>query len=157
MKKLVILIIFITIGFVMNAQDSTKYVTDSNVEKLVDKYSGKIEATVVALSESLEQSVDHVYKILVRQQYVKAINGVGILLILLILGAMTYKLLTHEEAFDNAGDLEIRGFLGVISLGLTLLFLLIFFAGDFYTDITQGFINPEYGALQDIFELISKL
>ena len=72
------------VAFSVNAQDST-LVTNTNVEKLVDKYSGKIEAAIVSLAESLQQPAEHVYKVLVKQQIVKAINGLGILLFLLIL------------------------------------------------------------------------
>ena len=44
--------LFFTIG-VTYAQDSTQYVTNTNAEKLIDKYSAKVENAIIALAEVL--------------------------------------------------------------------------------------------------------
>ncbi len=54
-------------------KDNVELVTDSNVEKLVDKYSTKVTVAIQGLAKSLQQPAEHVYKILIRQQLLLAL------------------------------------------------------------------------------------
>ena len=150
------IVLFSTIGY--SQTDSTSYVTDSNVEKLVDKYSAKIEATIVSLAEQLKQPAEHVYKIMVKQQYIKAFEGILVLLIVILFGYLTIKYASNIEdweygtVYENKPTYSIGAFyVSSISLFIAILVLLV---GQYPMDIIQGFINPEYGAIQDIINLI---
>jgi len=87
MKHILLLItLFISANtFAITEKLDSGLVTNSNVEKLVDKYSAKISATIVSLAESLKQPAEHVYRILVKQQVVKAITFTISLLLGIIL------------------------------------------------------------------------
>lgn len=159
--KQILIIITLFIGINTYANDTTQYVTNSNVEKLVDKYSEKLSATITSLAQSLKQPAEHVYKILVKQQVVKSF-GYSLFLLL----AITFILLfcynikrakwLEDDTYNrrdypgetwnsNATLTIITGILALIFIGLS--------AGFFYP-MLQGFLNPEYGAIKDIVEMI---
>ncbi len=173
MKKLVLMIFLIGSMFMINAQDST-YVTNSNVEKLVDKYSSKIEAAVISLSESLQQPAEHVYIVLIRQQYVKASIGLSYYLLTIIFAFILYHVFERSrwketsgyytqdwksrEVYDEHEKTETYNRYSTLTLFIGAITIILFIGAAVNTsNILQGFINPEYGALQDIFELIGKL
>ena len=80
MKKLIFILLLLIGGLVVSAQsDSSQYVTNSNVEKLIDKYGGKLEATVISIAQTLKQPTEHVYEVLVKQQVVKSIQALIII------------------------------------------------------------------------------
>lgn len=72
--------------------DSAQYVTNSNAEKLIDKYSEKIESTIVSLAQSLKQPAEHVYKILVKQQIVKSYIKLAHLLVEIMILIVVFKI-----------------------------------------------------------------
>lgn len=168
MKKILFLIAVIFVIMASCCQnvtaqnDSTsqsEYVTDSDVEKLVDKYSGKIEATLTSLAETLKQPTEHVYMILIKQQYVHAtLYSLCWIFTFILIYAFSkvypksrwkehssYLHIPEDEKFNKYATLSL--IYGVLSL----VFLLI---SIFNTDvIIQGFINPEYGAIMEIIEL----
>ena len=69
MRRILIALFCFGLLFNVTAQDT---VTDSDTEKLIDKYSEKISATVTSLAETLKQPATHVYGLLVRQQVLKS-------------------------------------------------------------------------------------
>lgn len=157
MKKL---LLFLLLSFIINIgysqQDSTSYVTNSNVEKLVDKYSTKLEASITALAKELKQPAEHVYKILVKQQIVLSFSYLLIFLLTigLIIGFipfMRYGLkgdTQYQYYSSNFGKYDglvgLAVFWGIlIIVGLSASVILL-------PDILQGFLNPEYGAIKDI-------
>ena len=152
MKKILTvlaIVLFSTIGY--SQIDSTTYVTDSNVEKLVDKYSAKIEATIVSLAEQLKQPAEHIYKIMVKQQVVNSIAWL-IIGLLCISTAFTRKFWLNR--IEKEQDDDMGWVMGLILLcivpsmiGITVLIVQL-------DTIVTGFINPEYGAIQDIINLI---
>lgn len=145
MKKLFIIVclVFIT-GVSFAQQDSTKYVTNSNVERLVDKYTDKIEVAITSLAQELKQPVEHVYKLLVKQQVVKAATWtVAIIVALLVtIGLWILWYFDKEEKDEWWG-------LPVFVTGI----LCVLIAGTLST-ILGGFINPEYGAINEIIDWI---
>lgn len=152
MKKILTvlaIVLFSTIGY--SQTDSTYYVTDSNVEKLVDKYSAKIEATIVSLAEQLKQPAEHIYKIMVKQQVVNSITWliIGLLCISTVFTIKFWSNRIDKEQGDDTGWV-----MGLILLcivpSIVGILVLIIQSGT----IVTGFINPEYGAIQDIINLI---
>ena len=144
MKNIILLfMLFFTIG-VTYAQDSTQYVTNSNAEKLIDKYSAKVENAIIALAEKLQQPVEHVYKVLVRQQLVWGIGtllGICIGFSFILLGIIVLNKWDWDE--DIAIFMQITGYI------ITVISLILFFIYGL-----TGLINPEYGALKDIISMI---
>jgi hypothetical protein len=144
----------------VSAQSVAKtQVTESTVERLVDKYSGKIEATLASLAESLKQPVEFVYTVMVRQQYVKAVTHCVIILITILLLIAFYKLLkygfkpykedsSYSNFYENDALIAPTVILGFMAVGM---FLYSIIGMDC---VIQGFINPHYGAIKDIGELI---
>jgi len=167
MKKLfLIFIMFISFSVMGNVEKtenlqsnstSKEYVTDSNVEKLIDKYGEKLESALFALSESLKQPVEHVYNILIRQQYVKAFSGIVLFIISIILIVLCIVFAKNVDDWDVLiipdGKSKASPAFAVIFGVCGLITSIIFFAGGYFSDILQGLINPEYGAIMDILKL----
>ncbi len=144
MKRLILILLLFTVSFAVYSQDSTKYVTDTNTEKLIDKYSEKIGDAITALADKLQQPAEHVYKILVRQQVVW---GVGTLICIFLGILLLYLGIAGENKWDMDDDFCL--FLQVIGIMVTLISLILFFVYGL-----TGLINPEYGALKDIVNMI---
>ena len=160
MKHLITILLFVFVTSMVTAQvDSTAYVTESNIEKLVDKYSGKIEATIISLAESLKQPAEKVWTILIKQQYVKASMGIIVLLIILLFGYLSIKYANNVKDWDRGYVYDDKptysigaAVISVICLFISIIVLLF---GGYPNDILQGFINPEYGAIKDIVNLFN--
>lgn len=141
-KLLLILLLFIT--FISYGQtDSTQYVTNSNVEKLVDKYSEKVEAAFVALADKLQQPVEYVYKLVVKQQYIKGISSILFLIVSIIIFYLGYKQGEKENWEDGPWVLPLcLGGLAIISA------IAWFFASGL-----ACLLNPEYMAIKEIIKM----
>ena len=148
MKKTILLLTTLLLLFYANAsedvtKDTAKYVTDTNAEKLIDKYTEKIEAGISALAESLKQPAEHIYDVLVRQRVIEAwkwICIIGLNLFLTILFAIVLKGFKGSE-----GDTDALRFI-VLIFGIITFIMIIFGLNP----ILSGFINPEYGAIKEI-------
>lgn len=142
MKKLVlILLLFIT--FISYGQtDSTQYVTNSNVEKLVDKYSEKIESAIIALADKLQQPVEHIYKLIIKQQLIKGISSIIVFFIGLIITTIGVILIFKD--YDEGGTV-------LTTIGVFILLTgIIWFCVSGVTCL----FNPEYAAIKEIIRMI---
>lgn len=127
--------------------ETSQYVTESNAEKLIDKYSAKVDAAITSLAKSLKQPAEYVYKVLVRQQLVQGYINLFAFLLFFILGVtliiLEYKIPDtpwYDVTFFNAG--------GIILLVIAFIALLIFiFLG------ASQILNPEYHAIKEILEV----
>lgn len=135
--------------YTMAQKDSVQstLVTNTNTEKLIDKYSEKITASVAAFSEKLKQPAEHIYKVLVKQQVVKACSTLSILLI----GILLCSLAIYGGIKSEWEDPEFYSLFCIFG-GLIGVVAVLYGVVNF-TDILQGFINPEYGAMQDIISI----
>lgn len=153
MKKLKILLIGMLIITSTNAysqSESAKYVTNTDTEQLIDKYTEKIEAGILAISEKLKQPAEHVYGVMLKQQFIRGWSwalamGGGIVLSLLFF-AIGNRLEKQEE-YD--------GFYGTCYF-LCVLFGIVTFIGfvGFLTTGLSSIINPEYKVINEIMEWI---
>src|SRR5574344_549072 len=144
MKKVLILLVFFFVGYATYSQtlninkegvsvnletdvkDSTfkaesdsGYVTNTNIEKMIDKYGSKVSAAIVAIAKELKQPVEHVYEILVRQQIVKSIADLFLFIVTIVLSYISIKSVTHPKAeWKNDGNVYSIGgcVLAIISL-----------------------------------------
>lgn len=150
MKKFLLLLSLVSVCFISNAQsDTSRYVTNSNTEKLVDKYIDKVESSITAIAQSLKQPAEHVYKILIKQQSVKSwvrLFTLPILAIFVLSFFYSLKYSKWDEGPDNdaAGLCIISGILSIITFIALICFL---------ETIITGLINPEYGAIQEILSV----
>ena len=152
MKKILFLLVALFVAnSVAFSQEKEELVTESNVERLVDKYSTKIEASIISLAESLQQPAEYVYTVLVRQQYVKASASTAMLLVFIIF-FIVFKVSISEADFSERG-FNRHALISIISGAVGLIGIIVFTADGCFMDILQGFINPDYGAIQDIANL----
>ena len=150
-----------SLSFLAQAQDST-LVTNTNAEKLIDKYSAKIEASIVSLAGALKQPAEHVYKVIVKQQVIISYELLIVLLLSILFGLIAL-FFSRESQWKDSGYYDERDpkstywrgyawntkatftlIFGVLSLLLLLISLLTM------NRLFLGFFNPEYGAMQDI-------
>ncbi|MCK9416477.1 hypothetical protein M0Q97_07455 [Candidatus Dojkabacteria bacterium] len=179
MKKVLILLVFFFVGYVTYSQtlninkdgvsvkletdvkDSTfkdnifaeadsGYVTNTNIEKLIDKYGSKVSAAIVAIAKELKQPVEHVYVILVRQQIVKSIANLFLIIVTIVISYISIKSMTNPKAEWESGNVYSIGGVLLAILSVIILIISLFH----FNEMITGFVNPEYGALSDIIGFI---
>lgn len=111
---------------------------------------------VIALGSVLKVGAEHVYGVLVRQQIVYGI----IYLLFLICGVLlTYnwikKYKDKNEDWTNGQDPTGLGIVRTIQIIIAFIFI---FIGTFNIDKTiTGFVNPEYGAIEEVIKMVEKV
>lgn len=112
------------------------------------------KGAISGIAETLKVGSEHVYEILVRQQFINAIEYTTYLFFSIVFLSIFLKGLYNEEEIweDDKGNatpnLYVKGgflLLGVIMLMGTLLNIDV---------IITGFFNPEYGAIMEIKSFI---
>lgn len=163
MKKFILLFMISLLAlnvFATDEQKETKgnetkeeYVTDTDAEKLVDKYSKEFSAAIESLAESLEKPASHVYNVLITQKTVEAYSYLTLIFILVITTTILYLILRKFEKKETS-------ITNNNIIGTTVAFMLIaiivagIVTGVTIDNIIMGLFNPEYGAIKDIFELV---
>lgn len=128
-----------------------EYVTNSNLEKVEDKYTEKIESAIISLAETLKTPVEHVYNVLIKQQFIRSITLTAVLVLYLILLIIGVKMGFHSKV--DCCDGNIYSIAGVFAFLASFLAFLVMLLGSIPTIVT-GFINPEYGALKEILKFL---
>lgn len=171
--KNILIILLLSITMLTSAQDSTNTTltnsTISETERLVDKYTEKFSVAISSLAETLAVPAEHVYRILVKQAIVDSISWLLIFLFSLpfIIPIIHFlrlnidwnrmeeiKYISDEkggyikERKDRSGEFVLKLILSVI--GIVILVISICHVNE----IIQGFVNPEYKAIQYILEII---
>jgi len=124
----------------------------SETERIIDKYSSKVTEVIKGLATALEVPAEFVYEVLVKQQLVNSITYTIVILLLLITPLLYIK--SYYKWVDkNDKDSGILWFLWVISTIIPLIAGSIMFLTDIGS-IVMGFVNPDYGAIKDIIEVI---
>lgn len=126
----------------------------SSVSKMV--YRDAKEA-IIGLASALKVGAEHVYEVLVKQQVVKAIvELIAYFFLPLILSILLTYFIVHKWKFFTKEILNesegLSGFFGIIVL-LVLYALVVFLPN--WTTIITGFVNPEYGAMNDIMNWVN--
>jgi uncharacterized membrane protein SirB2 len=175
MKKLLLVISILTLSFTSQAisldtlahnamatVDSAKQ-TVVNTANTVDtsRLSKQVYAdfkqALAGIASALKVGVEHVYIVLVRQQFVKAIQwtilGLLPLIVFIVFGRSFWRYCqTHDK---QAGGDDFCWFLWCF-------FCLICIIGGCFgiahiDTIVTGFVNPEYGAMTDIMDFIERI
>lgn len=178
-KQFIVALLFILSSFtgyskniVSDTYDSVKTSVVSGIN-IVDTSSNfkaiytDVKTGIAALSSALKVGAEHVYTVLVKQQIVNSISNIILILIFFISSIMLYKeagkkYTTHRERvkskdrYDSALDQTSQG-VGCILLNIGAAILFIATIGVFtntYNSIISGIINPHYGAMKDIIEIV---
>lgn len=148
MKNIFIITLILTQLSVF-AQDSTT-AKISEVERVVDKYVDQTTEALKGFAEALQVPAEHVYSVLMKQQYVKAITWIatgGISLCVIMMVLFFGYIGTKHEWDDIVVGL-------VVVLGCVLFAIPLFISISQLDVILTGFYNPEYGAIKEISNLI---
>jgi len=142
---------------VVETVDSTKkaIVETANAvdtSRLSKQVYGDVKQALVGIASALKVGVEHVYKVLVVQQIVKSITWFILLLIPTILFVI-FKKRCYDWCKENSDDSD--GISWLVYAGIWIAWLVSSGVGIGHLDtIVTGFVNPEYGALQDILNFI---
>ena len=131
--------------------------TQSDTTKLSPReiYTDAKEA-IKQLGSALKVGAEHVYTVLVRQQVVHSITNCLIYIFLfitirfMVVRFYRYARVEYEGSFPDPGV-----FFGTFFLTCITLWASIYFITSVEVTIT-GFVNPEYGALKSIVDMINK-
>ena len=130
-------------------EDSTSIQT-SDIERVVDKYMDKTSEALKGLAEALQVPADHVYGILIKQQLLLSVSWM-IFFLFGIAGIFTVTriiLFMVKQDYDEFA-MVLTGVLGGAAS------LIVTIVGLVHTEvILTGFINPEYGAIKEISNII---
>lgn len=165
MKKIFTVILILTQLSVF-AQDSTTQISD--VERVVDKYVDKTTEAIKGLAKALQVPAERVYGVIIKQQNIKAwsalatpISIILLMIFLLILGnyfnKSHWKHFEKSEYNDRASwdlDDSFEGIAQIFAFVIAAFLLLSLLLATDVLTITQGFMNPEYGAIKEISNLI---
>lgn len=153
MRKLLFLSLFL-LSFSVFAEDSTLKAIKDTSEVTFSKVYNDVKTGINAVASALKVGAEHVYEVLVKQQVVNAIVwiliGVLPLLLLLVFGKSVWKWASIQEKEHDAEGFA--GFCAFLFYCFTIIPSIILM---FHIDIVvTGFVNPEYGALQEIMSWI---
>lgn len=143
-------------GIAVGAQDSTK-ITISTVYK-------DVREALSELGKGLKVGSEKVWSVLVVQQKVEAITWliIDVLLITLLIICTTKtlkwmaRLQTPDDEWHKDYIEEHPQIIVGIILSIVLLIISLVIVFGTMSNIVTGFINPEYGALERIMEMIKK-
>lgn len=147
MKKLTLFLVFSACMLFTRANDSTSSTTDTSKVTASKVYSD-VKSALVSLGSALKVGSEHVYQILVKQSIVEAVIYLCIGILGFILAGISWKGATL--AIKTSEDPFIARAIG-FGIGSIILFLVFVFHID---TIMTGFINPEFGALERIINVV---
>lgn len=169
MKKLSILV-FLLFGLMMginaeNGNDSTKQLTETETERIVDKYSTKILNFVSTSLEKMEGPAKETFKIVVKLQIAKGIASMTPLIFMIIFFYLLYKEYNRinnilmsdnvpENMNENYGPFDESN----VSVFLILyLIMAILSTAIFIFTIYNGIVHliaPEWFAIKEIISIV---
>jgi hypothetical protein len=152
----VALIALISILAAPSAHAEEESLSSSEVDPNIEYVGDKLESALETIGEKLEAPAEHVYSILVRQQTIKAwYNLIPLVLVgitwLFIAGFWVHAYILNQKDSYEYDDWffgwSIAGIISTVIFGCVI--------GGCIGAAVTGFTNPEYGALKDIFQVIS--
>jgi len=169
MKKLILLsavFLLSTVTFATTQTDTTLQKTEELVDSVIpdsasltfkEVYSD-IKSGIGALASALEVGVNSVYTTLLKQQYVKSIVNIVTYLIGILILFVSYKQFNKKWFIDASinnrhGMWDMGAVFFIVAFSIFIIISIVYFASSITETIT-GFINPEYGAIKEILEVI---
>lgn len=170
MKKLILIltlvftasIAFCQVDSVINkakkyGSEIIKDATSDSAKITMNKVYEDVKYGLQGLASALKTGVEHVYIVLVKQQIVNAITNVIITFLLFLCPLfyiVRYRKWAEEKNKQGGSDGWIV--LWFFTTIAPMVCGLIFFLAT-AQDTVMGFVNPEYGALQNIFEFVKTI
>lgn len=152
---------YATVGETLsNTLDSAKVVVNNAVTTVDTSSNFKmiysdIKDGIAALATGLKVGAEHVYTILVKQQIVIAITRLILLFISLIFILNWFKKYKDpNEIWWRNNDPTFLGLVRIFQITLSSILFSIYIMS--FSTITTGLINPEYGAIEKILEMVNK-
>ena len=153
-----------TIG---NAIDSTKTMANQGIHSFDTSSNFKLiysdfKSGMAGMASALKVTTEHVYVVLVKQQVVKSISTLMIIIFWFVMFFIFYRFSKssyNKHLLTNQSYTIDETILGAMSILSALASVGCFIGGAClfglnYNKIITGFINPEYGAITDVFEFI---
>ncbi len=141
------------------AKDVASLVDTSKISKQL--YTD-VKAGIAGLATGLKVSAEKVWDILVLQQLVYSITALLFSIILAVISNILisrgWKLWQKAKKEESRYEVDFDDgiWFGMIMLGTIILITGITFTGFNLNNVITGFINPEYGAIQDIVSFVNK-
>jgi len=170
MKKVIFLFIF---SFVFMIQAYNQDVVPEQTEELasvqvIDKVFDEVTNAIESLAKALEVPAEHVYKILVKQQFINSISNILVIIIsflvfhLILIYSFRDYIKTNEKyrkMYDRSEDyihydLDESWWLFSIIPSIIIIIVTFIFLICSFENIITGFANPEYGAIKDIINAL---
>lgn len=110
---------------------------------------------IAGLAKALKAPAEHVYTILVKQQIVNAIVNFLIPLVMFIFavwGIRRYYLTPKDRRWSGGDGISSQDVFNITVWCLGIAAITLLCAN--LPSIVLGFVNPEYGAIKDIFEFV---
>lgn len=151
MKKILTLLLLF-IASLSYSKDTTTVIPDSSKLTFLKVYND-VKSGISGLASGLKTTAEHVYVVLVKQQIVLSISYLILIIISLIFifnWFRAYK--KDEEVWHDGNSPTGLGFLRTFQIMVFSVFL--FISMTHIDNIVTGFINPEYGAIKEILEII---
>lgn len=164
MKKFIAFIIatFFTVAAFAQKPDTSVSSLPDTAKVTASKVYNDVKGALSSLGSLLKTGSEHVYGVLVRQSVVDSVAWIVIDIVLIIATILviknTFRLLSnfknggkwqHDEWDEHGSSI----FFCVLSLALFVATTVCIIASA--NTIITGFVNPEFGALKTIFELIN--
>lgn len=145
MKKLFLIALITIFSFEAQSNNSEKLSTIVDSSSINHEIYNDIKEAIVGLSSGLEVKAEQVWNILIKQQIVDSYIYL-IINILVLLGSIILwiSLLKSDDKDEWWGLPVVWSLINIIIICLTI------------DVIVGGLVNPEYGAMKDIFQFIKK-
>ena len=146
MKKILMLVLFATFAISGFAKEEVS--TPDTTAVTFTQFYNDVKEGITSLGIALKVPAEHVYGVLVKQQFVNSVVGC-LLLVLTITNLIVLILVFPKCGMEDPDKYDIIA----ISSGV---FFIIFFMASIvnFQDTITGFMNPEYGAIRDIMSFI---
>lgn len=124
--------------------------------KDIQPYLDKIGEAITQIAHGLGVASEHVYGVLIRQQFVDGLVDVCISIIapILYIIVMMY-LLRLRKNIDSYWEDEVSAIVIIVGVGGFIATTVIFF--NLFPDGLKHLINPEYYAMQQILDYLKSL
>lgn len=163
LRSLLIMMSLLMTPLLAGAQDTTAIPEESVLQKSknlvaeagidTSKLTAKhvyddVKGAISGLADALKVGAEHVYVVLIRQQIVDSI-------LWLLVGILGFIFLAMVPKWSKKADWEDGNIYCGFAIGGGIFGAIMIICFIFSLDtIVTGFINPEYGAIEDIFSFI---
>lgn len=133
-------------------QNTTETINTIDTSSTFKQIYSDVKSGITGLASALKVTAEHVYMVLVRQQLANSILYLFLLICSIICLTICYKQ-WDKIKMNRDGPEEAKPVIFTIITGAIGFILLLGFLFNIDT-MVMGFINPEYGAIQEIIHFV---